>query len=393
MQVSSEIIHLAKKLISFPTISNNSNLELINYVVDYLTSHGINSTIQLNEVGNKANLIATIGPTHISGLILAGHTDVVPVENQNWSGDPFSPWINNGRLHGRGAADMKGFIAVVLSLVPLLIQSNMEIPLHIVLTYDEEIGCFGAYNLIKLFQSPTFPKPIACLVGEPTNMHIINAHKGMHLLRTLTKSCTGHSSKPLKEDTSLMVISELILFLKELNKFYEQAPVSPSSEKFEYPYMTINMGRLISGTAINIIPAESELLWEYRTIPEVDDNELLHKFLNHCANKNIGSISINTEQLASVPPLSPLGNEELTRNALRLNGEKEPQHADFCTEAGIYQQLLGVPTILCGPGHIEQAHKEDEYVEIEQLCNAEILLSKMIKEICCNNILGAVLDN
>jgi acetylornithine deacetylase len=382
MDSSSEMIDIAKKLISFPTISKNSNLELIHYVADYLNSHGVTSTIQLNEIGNKANLIATIGPNQKPGLILAGHTDVVPTENQNWSDDPFSPWINNDRLYGRGSADMKGFIAVVMSLVPLFNQSEMNAPFHIALTYDEEIGCFGAYDLIKIFQSSSFASPMACLVGEPTNMEIVNAHKGMGLLRTIARGPTGHSSKPIKGDTSLMVMSELVLFLKELAKFYKHLPTNLSASKFEHPYTTINMGHLVAGTAVNIIPAESELLWEYRTIPELDEEEPLDKFLDHCINNNFGSISIKTEKIASIPPLSPVENEEFTSKVLHLSARAEPQNVDFCTEAGIYQQLLGVPTVLCGPGNIEQAHKEDEYVEIEQLYNAKTLLTKLINETC-----------
>lgn len=382
MILTPKILNIAKKLISFPTISKDSNIELIYYVANYLESYDIAPIIQLNESKNKANLIATIGPSHISGLILSGHTDVVPTENQNWTGDPFSPWIDQGRLYGRGTADMKGFIAVVLGLVPLFCKSNMDAPLHIVLTYDEEIGCFGAHELIKLFQTQTIAKPLACLVGEPTEMQVMNAHKGIRLLHTIARGPTGHSSRPVGDDTSLTVISELILFLRELSKSYQKTPISSVDQKFEWPYTTINMGRLRAGTAVNIIPAESELWWEYRTIPEENEHEVLNKFLHHCKDKNTESLSIRTEEFAYVPPLSPIGNKNLTNQVLRLNGHAESQYADFCTEAGIYQQFLGVPTILCGPGSIKQAHKENEYVELEQLSKAESLLTKLIKEIC-----------
>ena len=382
MTLSLETINLAKKLISFPTVSKDSNLELIYYISEYLENYNITPTIQLNERGDKANLIATIGPNHISGLILSGHTDVVPTENQNWIGNPFFPWVDKGRLYGRGAADMKGFIGVVLGLIPLFYQSKMDVPLHIVLTYDEEIGCFGAHELSKLFQIHGIVKPFACIVGEPTEMQVINAHKGIRLLRTIVKGPTGHSSRSIGEDTSLTVISELILFLKELGRSSKKTSINSADQKFEWPYTTINMGHLRAGTAVNIIPAESELWWEYRTIPEENEHKVLNKFLDHCKDKNTESIFIKTEELAYVPPLSPIGNKNLTKQVLHLSGHAKSQYADFCTEAGIYQQHLKIPTILCGPGSIKQAHKENEYVEFEQLFKTELLLTKLIKEVC-----------
>jgi len=382
MTFPSKILNLAKKLISFPTISKDSNLELIYYVANYLESYNITPTIQLNKSENKANLIATIGPTHVPGLILSGHTDVVPTETQNWISNPFSPWIDGERLYGRGTADMKGFIAVVLSLIPLFYKSDMNAPLHIVLTYDEEIGCFGAYELIKHFQSNALAKPMACLVGEPTEMHVINAHKGIKLLRTTVRGPTGHSSRSVEEDSSLIVMSELILFLKELNILYKKKPIISASKKFEQPYTTINMGQLRAGTAANIIPAESELLWEYRIISEKNEQEVLDRFIHQCEDKNTKSIFIKTDELAYVPPLCSSGNKSLTKQLLCLNGHMQSYHADYCTEAGIYQQFLGVPTILCGPGSIKQAHKENEYVELKQLLKANSLLIGLIKEIC-----------
>jgi len=371
-------------LISFPTISQYSNLDLIYYIEEYLQKYNITSTLQFNEDKTKANLIATLGPSHIPGLILAAHTDVVPIENQNWRADPFTPWVIDERLYGRGAADMKGFIAVILSLIPTWSSFEFHTPLHIVFTYDEEVGCLGAYKVINFFPQQNIAKPLACLIGEPTEMEVINAHKSIKLLRTITRGSTGHSSRPLNMGNSLTTMCDLVLFLHQLSKSYQKNMVNTKNDRFECPYTTLNVGYLKSGNAINVIPAESEILWEYRTIPNENENEILERFLDYCKEKYSEVISITTEELASVPSLSPDANETFTKKLLHLNSSLKAKHVDYCTEAGIYQRLLGVPTIVCGPGSIKQAHKEDEYVELNQLAKAHSLLIKITKEICYN---------
>lgn len=374
MALELEIIELATKLMSYETVSKDSNLALIDYIAVYLNSHGLTPTIQLNENKNKANLIVTIGPKHVPGILLAAHTDVVPTENQRWTNNPFSPWIEGKRLYGRGSADMKGFIAVMLYLAPKFKEANLKSPFHICLTYDEEIGCFGAYEIVKHFKSHSVAIPAACIVGEPTNMRIINAHKGMRILRTIVKGPTGHSSRQIANHNSAEVASKLILFLNKLNKHYKKI--------FKTNYITINVGQVNAGTAVNIIPEYTELLWEYRIPPGEKEEVIIDMFKDYCKKLENKHISITTTELANVPSLYTNADTDFIKFFLGINDDTQVNQADYCTEAGVYQRFFKVPTLVCGPGCIEQAHKENEYVELSQLEKARQLFMNLIYSMC-----------
>ncbi len=391
MEENMNSLDFTKKLVSIPTISSDSNLELIEYVAAFLKSQGIESIIQRNDENTKANLIATVGPRDEPGLILSGHTDVVPVEGQNWRQDPFAPWIEGDYLYGRGCADMKGFIACVLACVPFMRQAKLKRPVHIFLSYDEEIGCMGAKELAKAF-TKQYPKDqLACIVGEPSDLQVINAHKGVRMQRTVVTGPTGHSSVTFNMCNALVIMSKLILFL-------EKYALDTCSKTNEGPYRhfnschnTINPGLLKAGTAVNIVPEKAELLWEYRVMPETDEDEIFNAFIayakqleqesNQAAGENL--IQITTESVACVPALSAAHNQSLTDYMMSYTNNSIIGQVDFGAEAGIFQNLIGVPTVICGPGSIKQAHRVDEFVEIDQLFKMEEILKKVVTDVCC----------
>jgi acetylornithine deacetylase len=379
---SDTALGIAKELIALPTVSKDSNLALIDFVSRYLKGLGVDAVIQKDAAGRKANLFATIGPAARPGVVLAGHTDVVPVDDQDWSTDPFDPVVKDGRIHGRGSCDMKGFIAAALSHVPALVRRRLENPVHLVLTYDEEVGCQGAKELVKAWPIDLAARPLFCVVGEPTSMQIVNAHKGMRLLSTTVRGRSGHSSAPQHAVSSIAALAKLACFLDGVAERAARAPVA-SDLRFACPHTTVNLGVIQGGTAINIVPEVARLLWEYRHMPQEDGEAVLRAFnaysgeLERAAEEGRRP-QITTEELSAIPALSAAGNAEATRFLLGLMELREAQQVDYGTEAGLYQQGLGVPTVLCGPGSIAQAHRPDEYLELTQLDRAMLFLSKVL---------------
>lgn len=379
-------LEIAKNLISFPTISSESNLDLIKYVSNYFDSYGVRHSIIENQDHRKANIIATIGPEQLPGIVLSGHTDVVPIEKQNWKFDPFSPVVIDEKLYGRGAADMKGFIASVLACVPAMCKANLKRPIHIFLTSDEEVNCAGARTLINYVKETLMPIQLACIVGEPSEMCVINEHKNIRILKTTIKSLGGHSSVPSCRSNALLVASKLILYLDELAKKQKE---NASNNYLMNRYITVNTGILNAGSAVNIIPNNAELIWEYRTPAGLEKNNFFEQFLENCnilANNDSvtqdGEISIVNEELSSLPALDPANNAKLTKFMLDITGVLKPKRVSYCSEAGLYQKELEIPTIICGPGSIKQAHKENEYIELMQISKAESLIKKLVYTLC-----------
>jgi acetylornithine deacetylase len=379
---SDTAISIAKELIALPTVSRDSNLALIDFVSRYLRGLGVDSVIQKDDTGRKANLYATVGSARKPGVVLAGHTDVVPVDDQDWTTDPFDPVVKDGRIYGRGSSDMKGFIAAVLAHVPDLLRRQLASPVHLVLTYDEEVGCQGAKQLVTALPTDLAARPLFCIVGEPTSMQIANAHKGMRLLRTTVRGRSGHSSAPDDAVSSISTMAKLACFLDSLAERARHAPV-PTDLRFACPHTTVNLGVIEGGSAINVVPEVTKLLWEYRHVPREDGEAVLRAFREYCSELERAADAarrpqISTEVLSAVPALSADGNADVTRSLLDLLGSSRAHQVDYGTEAGLYQEGLGVPTVICGPGSISQAHRPDEYLGLEQLDSAMLFLDKVL---------------
>src|SRR5690625_300899 len=371
-------LEMIKRLINFETVSRNSNLDLIHYVQDYLHTHGIPSTLVPNHDGNKANLYATIGPQTKGGVILSGHTDVVPVDGQPWSTDPFTVTRKDNRLYGRGTCDMKSFIAIALAMVPTFQQKALKRPIHLAFSYDEEVGCLGAPALIAEMVSQ-LPPVEAVIVGEPTSMQPVVAHKGIAALKTTVTGHEAHSSQVQRGVSAVMVAAKLVSFIQQMMD--ENRQNAEASCAFIPPYTTLHVGTIHGGTAINIISRKCEFVWDIRCLPGDDWQHYLTRFNNYAETllREMRQVShdanITTEVFASAPPLQDKGG---SAQALltELLGTQDSTVVPFAAEAGQFQEA-GYSVVLCGPGSIDQAHQPDEYIDISQVTACEAMFTRL----------------
>lgn len=375
----SETIDMLDRLIAFPTISSESNMDCITYLQDYLGRLGARCQLT-SEVEGKANLFATLGPDGDGGIILSGHTDVVPVAGQDWSSDPFKMRQADGRLYGRGACDMKGFIAASLIIAKDYAKLDLKRPIHFALTYDEETGCMGGRVLVDQLIKDGL-KPAVCIVGEPTSMQIIEGHKGCCEYTTEFTGVEGHSSLPHQSVNALEYASRFIAHLMDIR---EHLPgMAPENSKFDPPHSTSSICALHSGVAHNVIPNKAIVEWEMRVVQKSDqdylrgemqnfvDGVLLPEMKAKSAKANI----VETHR-SEAPPLEPEENSEAVRVIRALTGGNTTDVVSFGTEAGLYQRA-GISAALCGPGSIEQAHKPDEYVSLDQLSKCLAMLERL----------------
>ncbi|RMD87554.1 MAG: acetylornithine deacetylase [Alphaproteobacteria bacterium] len=377
MPLSATALEIIADLIRFPTISARSNRDLIAYVCEFLAAHDIPTRLFENEDGTKANLLATIGPADVPGIVLSGHSDVVPTEGQNWSHDPFSPWQAEGRLYGRGACDMKGFLGLVLAAAPRLAARPLARPVHIAISYDEEVGCAGVGSLVDHLATLE-TKPLIALIGEPTEMRIVTAHKGIRVIRTTLTGRAAHSSLPEAGANALVAAAEIVGFLSALSERLK----STRDDRFDPPYTTINIGRLTGGAAVNIIAERAEIDWEYRPLPGTDAETLLAEVTAFAEAEVLPKLqrgagaaaAITFEPVAAAPALDTEGGEDAEAFLRRVLGANRAHAVSFTTEAGLFQSIAGIPAIVCGPGSIEQAHKPDEFVSLAQLEKAQGLI-------------------
>jgi acetylornithine deacetylase len=378
----SATLEILDRLISFDTTSALSNLPLIEYVRHYLGSHGVDAHIDASPEGNKANLVATVGPRAQGGIMLSGHTDVVPVANQQWTRNPFQLSRSGERLYGRGTADMKSFIAAALALVPLLKHAGLRVPVHIVLSYDEEIGCFGAHRLVD-YIARSLPRPAFAVVGEPSEMQVANQHKGNYGFETAVRGREAHSSRPQLGASAIFAASELVVRLAGMAAEFRRATPDAAAREFEPPYSTINVGQINGGTAVNIIANECRFRWELRPVPG-DDPRQLRERLDAFATGDLlprlqataPEASIETQPLFALPALARDARSTAEQVVLRSCGAKRALSVAFASEAGIFQQA-GIPTVICGPGSIEQAHKPDEFIELSQIADCLAFLRRL----------------
>ena len=366
-------------LIRFDTVSAHSNLALIHWVRDYLLGHGVESTLVPNDEGTKANLYATLGPVRPGGVVLSGHTDVVPVEGQAWSSDPFRVTPRANRLYGRGTADMKSFIAVALALAPEILARAPRAPIHLALSYDEEVGCIGVPHLLARL-ARDLPKPRAAIVGEPTMMQVVTGHKGLAAWRTVFTGVEAHSSRIEETVSAIFAAARFIDFLQRLAEELRQGAKDPS---FEPPFTTINVGKIAGGQAMNIVAGQCTIEWEFRPLPSTDADALgarirgfVENELRPALKRKHKAADVEIVQLAGGPGLAPEPNSIAEALARRLTGSNRSGTVAYGTEGGHFQRA-GISAVVCGPGDIEQAHKPDEFVALDQLAQCAVFLGKL----------------
>jgi acetylornithine deacetylase len=363
-------LDMLAKLISFDTESSRSNLPLIEFVEGYLQSWNVPYVRAPNEAGDKAAIYATVGPRDRGGIVLSGHTDVVPVVGQAWTSDPFTLRVENGRAYGRGAVDMKAFDALALALIPEFQAADLKTPIHIMLSYDEETTCLGVIDIIRRL-GHDLPLPKAVVVGEPTMLEVVDAHKSVVTFTTTVHGFEAHSSKPYLGASAVMTAAEVVAELNRIGD--EMIERGDASGRFDPPYTTVHVGVISGGTARNIISKSCSFEWEFRGLPSLDPQEIparLDRFVQEVALKRLNRFGefgrIETKLSVAVPGLAPEPGSAAEVLALRLAGKNHTQTVPFGTEAGHYQQA-GIPTVVCGPGSINQAHQPDEYITLEQL--------------------------
>jgi acetylornithine deacetylase len=378
MKTSLEILD---RLIAFPSVSRDSNLELIHYIRAFLEELGVESQLVPNEEGTKANLYATLGPKDLPGVMLSGHTDVVPVDEQDWSTDPFSLTEKAGRLYGRGAADMKGFIACVLAMAQEAVQYDLTQPIHLAFSYDEEVGCLGVRHLIAMLRDLPL-RPRLCIVGEPTTLQVITAHKGKIASRVTCRGREAHSSLAPKGLSAVHMALDLIAEIRALQT--QIANSGPADEAYDLPYTTLHVGTITGGTALNIVPGQCRFDFELRHLPE-DPPEPIMTHIQDAADgivaalrPNFPKAAITFETLSSYPALDTAPDHEAVAFVKSLMGANSHGKIAFGTEGGLFQKDLGIPTVVCGPGSIAVAHKPDEYLERSQLDACDRFLAALL---------------
>ncbi|MBB4197288.1 acetylornithine deacetylase [Rhodoblastus sphagnicola] len=363
-------IALLDRLVGFDTESARSNLALIDFVEDYLLGLGARFTRIPNASGDKAALFATFGPDGDGGVLLSGHTDVVPVKDQPWSSPPFVLRRDGGRLYGRGTCDMKGFDAICLAMAPEFSRAALKRPIHILLSYDEETSCTGCLDSIARF-GQDLPRPALAIIGEPTLMQVADAHKSVTTYRTVVSGHEAHSSKPWLGVSAVHIACELVAALEKIGEelYAETDPLG----RFEPAWSTIHVGMIEGGTARNIMARHCEFAWEFRGLPEVPYDRALKKFEVVCeevkARRMAGFPGANIETFSdiAVPGLRAEPDSAAATLALALAQANHTIAVPYATEAGQFQRRGGLPAVICGPGSIDQAHQPDEYIEIAQL--------------------------
>ena len=373
-------LEMLAKLVSFDTESSKSNLPLIDFVEDYLRSWDVPYIRAPSPAGDKAAILATIGPRDRGGVVLSGHTDVVPVAGQAWTTDPFTLRVENGRAYGRGAVDMKGFDALALALVPDFLAAGLKTPIHIMLSYDEETTCLGVADVIRRL-GRDLPMPKAAIVGEPTMLEVVDAHKSVVTFVTTVHGFEAHSSKPYLGASAVMAAAELV---SELNRIAdEMMEREDPSGRFDPPYTTVHVGTIQGGNARNILSKLCSFHWEFRGLPGLDPKEIpdrLDRYAREVVLKRLNRFGdfgrIETQLEVAVPGLAPHPGSEAERLAMRLAGRNRTATVPFGTEAGHYQNA-GIPTVVCGPGSIDQAHQPDEYITLEQLEAGEAFMRRL----------------
>ncbi len=371
---------LLERLIGFATVSRDSNLQLIAFVRDYLAGFGVDSELFHNAEGTKANLFATIGPKDRGGVVLSGHTDVVPVDGQTWTLDPFQLTERDGRLYGRGAADMKGFIACVLAAVPGFLQRPLQVPVHLAFSYDEEVGCLGVRSMLAELEKRPH-KPTLCLIGEPTELKPVLGHKGKLAMRCEVHGAACHSAYAPYGVNAIEYAARLIGHLGDIGARLAQP--EHHDARFDPPFSTVQTGLIKGGRALNIVPAECEFDFEVRALPGFDAQSVADELQKYAAQQLLPKMQavsaasdIRLQALSAYPGLATPPDSEAARLLTRICGSSDFGTVAFGTEGGLFDGA-GIPTVVCGPGSMDQGHKPDEFVSVEQLQGCDAMLSRL----------------
>ena len=378
-------VEMLRRLIAFPTVSRDSNLDLIHYVRDHLKPFDADIRLTHDDGKRKANLFATLGPRGERGIVLSGHTDVVPVEGQAWDTDPFKMVEKDGLLYGRGACDMKGFIACVLAVVPEFMERGLNTPLHLAFSYDEEVGCLGVGRMISDLMRAGV-RPSACIVGEPTEMRPVIAHKGKRGHHCTVRGLAGHSAYAPHGVNAVEYAAEAIAFLKQMARRHRDR--GPYDRGFDIAHTTVHTGVIRGGTALNVIPHECAFDFEFRHLPGDDPEALLREFTDYVRKKLEPEMrpvhlpaGFTIEPLSDIPMLDTGPESEVVALAQELTGERDIGKVSFATEGSQFQRA-GIPTVVCGPGSIAQAHKPNEYVSLDQIARCEAFLRRLMTHMC-----------
>lgn len=377
--LSPQSLLLAQTLVRMNTVSANSNLQLIDFAQSHLAALGVKSRITYNAERTKANLFATLGEGKPAGVIVSGHTDTVPWDGQDWSVDPLSAVVQNERLYGRGSADMKSFIAIALANAHRFLESDSPFAVHFAFSYEEEIGCFGVKELIADMRDAGI-KPLACIVGEPTSMVPAIAHKGVYRYKCCVRGKEAHSSLTPKSVNAIEMAARVIGKVRDMAEDFERN--EPRYEGFDVPFSTASVGQFHGGIADNVVPRDAEFRYEFRDLPTADAKRMQADVVAYAgslepAMKNVAKdAGFKFETICEIPSFLGAANDPITLLAQRLASEDRTTLVAFGTEAGLFKNA-GIPTVVCGPGSIEQAHQPDEFVSLEQLARCELFMERL----------------
>ncbi|MBT2372548.1 acetylornithine deacetylase [Pseudomonas fluorescens] len=380
MSISRDVL---KTLVGFDTTSRESNLQLIAFVRDYLEGFGVASELVYNDERSKANLFATIGPVDLPGIVLSGHTDVVPVDGQPWTVPAFELTERDGKLYGRGTADMKGYIACVLALVPSLVNAPLRMPVHFALSYDEEVGCLGVRSLLKVLEQRPV-KPMLCIIGEPTGLKPVLGHKGKLAMRCDVHGEACHSAYAPSGVNAIEYAAELI---GELGRIGQRLK-GQQDARFDPPFTTVQTGVISGGKALNIVPADCRFDFEVRALPSQDPAMVAEELKAYAEQQVLPRMRAVSEQsairfseLSAYPGLVTDERSQAAELIAAFSGSREFGTVAFGTEGGLFDSV-GIPTVVCGPGSMDQGHKPDEFVSVAQLEGCDEMLQRMLLSIC-----------
>ena len=377
-------IDILKTLIAFPTVSSQPNRALIDYCAELLRGAGADITILEDDTGKKANLYATIGPKNIPGVLLSGHTDVVPIEGQDWTVPAFEMTQNDGKVYGRGTTDMKGFVASSLSMALKASKQELTTPLHLGLSYDEEIGCIGVRSMIDMLAAAPF-RPQFCIVGEPTLMAVATGHKGKTACHV---ACTGREAHSALAPTALNAIHlvcDMISYIRGLQA--EIAKNSHHDDDYDIPYTTLHVGQIEGGIALNIVPNQASFKFEIRNLADDNPEDLLVKIKDHAESlllplrDKFPEAAIEFSITNTYPSLNTDKDAEVVGFVKSLSGSNATIKVAFGTEGGLFSSVLDIPTVICGPGSMAQGHRPDEFVSLEQLDKCDAMLDALLKRL------------
>ncbi|WP_330475583.1 acetylornithine deacetylase [Terrabacter sp. C0L_2] len=374
------------RLLQVDTTSRETNLPLIDLVADELRAHGVEPVLVANEDGTKANLLATFPAadgTTTGGVVLSGHTDVVPVDGQDWSSEPFVPEIRDGRLYGRGTCDMKAFIGSVMTAVPRLSTTPLSEPVHLAFSYDEEVGCVGAVSLVDEIVARGL-RPRACIVGEPTSMRVIRGHKSLTMIEVVFHGVAAHSSRTPHGVNAIEYAAQLVRFVRGVADGFRAD--GPFDEHYDVPFTTATVNQIQGGIAVNTVPAECSLTFEFRAVGAVDVDATVEAFraearrIEEAMREENPDARVEVSIGAQAPGLDTADDEDVIDFVTGLGAAASEEKVAYGTEAGLFQRA-GIPTVVCGPGDIAQAHAPDEFVALEQIERCDELVDRLISHL------------